>query len=280
LTELDPELYLGALGQGEFFCFKERSPFGLLPFTVSRICLGTGSSGNRGPSQQAQQAEDLYSLLLIEAWRRGISFWDTADNYRTHPHVAKALKQVPRDQVQLTSKTYSRTASETRADVERCLAELETSYIDVLLLHEVDSCDEFEEKLPCLEELHRMKSEGLIRAVGVSTHSIDVLEKLVVHPLVEVVFTNYNVANQHMDASMRDYEAALQTAFDSGKAVYLHKTLNEGKLMGRYEEAIAFNLSRPFAHSVAVGIVKPQELDRLLRCVGRPESSSSLEAVE
>lgn len=272
MSQVDPELYLGPLRQGEPYCFRQRSPFGNLPFSVSRLCLGTGSSGNRGPSQQAQQPEEDYSALLIEAWNRGLTFWDSADNYKTHPHIARALKQLPRDQVQLTSKTYSKTPAQTRTDVLRCLGELETEYLDVLLLHEVDSCEELIDKQPCLKELHRMKEEGLLRSVGVSTHSIDVLEKLVVDPLVEVVFTNYNVANEHMDASMRDYEAALQTAFDSGKAVYLHKTFNEGKLIHRYQEAIEFNLSRSFAHSIAVGIVRPEELARLLQVVGRPDS--------
>lgn len=246
--------------------------FGALSLRVSRVCVGTGSSGMGSTSVQGRQSPAEYAEVLVEAFRQGINFWDTADNYGTHPHVAFALQRVPREQVVITTKVYSENAAALDRDVQRSWEELGGSWIDVLLLHEVDSLAELAEKEQCLEALLAWKERGLVKAIGVSTHSIDVLERLVVHPRVDVVFTNYNKANEHMDASRRDYEKALETAYAVGKGVYVHKTLNEGKLAHRYDEMLEWNLTRPFIHSVAMGVTSRAELGKLIevssRCLG------------
>jgi 1-deoxyxylulose-5-phosphate synthase len=247
---------------------------GQTPLRVSRVCVGTGSSGMGSVSVQGRQAPELYSELLCSAFRQGLNFWDTADLYGTHRHVARALKRVPRDQVVVATKVHSETAEQFRCDLGRCLSELETPWVDLVLLHEIDSLEDWQRKRPCLEALQALKPDYLVRAGGVSTHSIEVLEALVVDPLVEVVFTNYNKANEHMDASRTDYERALQQAYDSGKGVYVHKTLNEGKLAHRYQEMLDWNLTRPFIHSVAMGITSPAELEQLITSCAAPLSSS------
>jgi aryl-alcohol dehydrogenase-like predicted oxidoreductase len=242
----------------------QQVPLGNTGLRVSRLCLGTGSSGMGSTSVQGRQSPEGYAELLFTAYRRGLNFWDTADNYGTHPHVRRALQSVPRDQVVIATKVYSATPAALNDDVARCLAELDTPWIDIMLMHEVDSPEDWSRKRLCVQALHAWKREGLLKAVGVSTHSIEVLEALVVDPLVEVVFTNYNKANEHMDAAREDYEKALRTAYAAGKGVYVHKTLNEGKLAHRYEEMLDWNLNQPFIHSVAMGITSPEELARLL----------------
>lgn len=232
-------------------------PFGRLGFEVSRICLGTGSSGNGGDSMQAQQLPRQYLKTLQRAFDLGITFWDTALVYGSHAHVRLGLKTVGRENVVLSTKIKNRNPAETRSQIERCQRELETDVLDVVLMHEVDRPEDLE--CGVLEEMHL--AEG-VRAVGISTHSIEVLEQAVIHPLVKCVFTNYNVANEHMDASMEDYEAALKEAHRLGKGVYVHKTLNEGKLAHRYEEAVGFNLSREFIHSVCLGMIRPEHAER------------------
>lgn len=243
----------------------EQVRLGNTPLRVSRVCLGTGSSGMGSTSVQGRQSPEGYAELLFSAYRQGLNFWDTADNYGTHPHVRRALQLVPRDQVVVTTKVYSETPAQLNDDVARCLAELETPWIDIMLLHEVDSPEDWARKGSCLAALHGWKEQGLLKAVGVSTHSIEVLEALVVDPLVEVVFTNYNKANEHMDAAREDYEQALRTAHAGGKGVYVHKTLNEGKLAHRYQEMLEFSLAQPFIHSVALGVTGPDELSELIR---------------
>ncbi|HEY9724411.1 MAG TPA: aldo/keto reductase, partial [Oscillatoriaceae cyanobacterium] len=123
------------------------------------------------------------------------------------------------------------------------------------LLHEPDSPEELDQRWDALLELRRAKREGLVRAVGLSTHAILTLEKVAGLSEVDVILTNFNFANEHMDADIADYRAAMQQAANSGQGVIAMKTLGEGKLADRRQEAIAYNLAQPFIHSVVVGMM-------------------------
>src|SRR3989449_3610294 len=47
------------------------------------------------------------SDLLLNGYEHGLRFFDTADSYGSHPHVAEALKHVPRDKVTILTKSRS-----------------------------------------------------------------------------------------------------------------------------------------------------------------------------
>ncbi|MCA9792448.1 MAG: aldo/keto reductase, partial [Candidatus Eremiobacteraeota bacterium] len=199
--------------------------FGRTGLRVSRLCAGTGSSGNGAESMQGRQAPQEYAEVLVRAFELGIRFWDTALLYGTHPHVRAALGRVDRRLVVVSSKTHAAQAERARADVGRCLDEMGLERLDIALMHEVDSLEQLEQRQPALAELERLRDQGKIAVVGLSTHSIDVLERVCGDLRYGCVFTNYNLANLHMDASMEDYEKALERAYASGQGVYVHKTL-------------------------------------------------------
>ena len=144
----------------------ETVALGLSGISTSRLCFGTGTQGWHHRSNQGDLGVERLSGLLRYAHERGITFWDTADMYGTHPHVADALRQVERESVTITTKTVSRTASEVRADVERFLAELRTDYIDIMLLHCLTSADWPEEMSGPMDVLSELKSRGQVRAPG------------------------------------------------------------------------------------------------------------------
>jgi aryl-alcohol dehydrogenase-like predicted oxidoreductase len=222
---------------------------------------------------QARSPLQVYAGVLRRAFELGVTFWDTAARYGTHVHVREALREVPRARVTLASKLLSVSAAEARAGVERALQEMGLERLDVVLMHEVDSLDDLRARRGALLELHRCRAEGLVGAVGLSTHAIEVLERAAGDPEIQVLFTNYNVAGLHMDASMGDYERALQRAFDGGQGVYVHKTLAEGRLAHRLEEALAHNLSRPFVHSVCVGFTSVAEVEQVVSLL-QPSSAA------
>jgi aryl-alcohol dehydrogenase-like predicted oxidoreductase len=58
--------------------------------TVSTLCFGTGYMS--GPVAAGAR-------LLTRAYELGVTFWDTSDDYGTHPHVARALRDVGRDEI-------------------------------------------------------------------------------------------------------------------------------------------------------------------------------------
>ncbi|HEY4002773.1 MAG TPA: aldo/keto reductase [Candidatus Xenobia bacterium] len=237
-------------------------PFGRTGLSVSRLCFGTGSHGF--PARQAALPVETLADLLVRGWEAGIRFWDTADRYGTYPHVSAALRRLPRQDVVVATKFHHPTRPEAEAALERALAELDTPYLDIVLMHEVDSLDEWEERQPALRVLHEAKADGRVRAVGLSTHSIDLLEFAAARPELDVLFTNLNHAHVHMDADIKHYLAALRRGAASGQGVYVHKTLGEGALANDVPRAIQHNLSLDCVHSVCVGLCSTEELDATL----------------
>ncbi|MEB3196802.1 MAG: aldo/keto reductase [Candidatus Sericytochromatia bacterium] len=245
------------------------TPLGRTGLTVSRLCLGTGTTTFDSESAQSKLAVERFGRVLLHAHAQGITFWDTSDNYGTHAHVAWALRQLPRASVQITSKTYAVTAEEARHSVQQSLRELGTDYIDILLMHEPDSPEELAERAGALAGLQACKAEGLVRAVGLSTHAILTLETAAGRPDLDVLLTNYNLAEVHMDAGLPDYTRALEKAHAAGQGVIVMKTLGEGKLAHRRHEAIPYNLTRPFIDAVVVGMMDEAQVDDTL-AIARP----------
>src|SRR5207237_7442321 len=103
---------------------------------VSRRAQGSGTNGVGGSSNQTRKlGVQGLADLFDAAYDQGVTFWDCADQYGTHPHVREALKRVPREKVTILTKTRSATAKDMRADLDRFRRELGTDYLDILLLH-------------------------------------------------------------------------------------------------------------------------------------------------
>lgn len=240
-----------------------RIDLGNTGLTVSRLCFGTGTTGFNCQSVQSLTPVTEFGAVLRRAYDLGITFWDTSDDYGTHTHVRHAMQGLDRAQLTITSKTWASNARDARASVERSLREIGTDYLDILLMHEVDSPEEFEARQGALEALHQAKRDGLVRAVGLSTHAILTLELVAGDPSIDVLLTNYNKAELHMDAGLHDYSAALQKAHAAGQGVVVMKTLAEGRLSHDVPDALRFNLSKPFIHSVTVGMRDLRELEEI-----------------
>ncbi len=73
---------------------------------ISRLAIGTGSNGWGGSSNQTRKLGIKgLSGLLNHAYDRGVYFWDSADQYGSHPHLKEALKTIPREKVVILTKT-------------------------------------------------------------------------------------------------------------------------------------------------------------------------------
>src|SRR5450432_4747724 len=102
---------------------------------TSRLAMGTGTVGVGHHSHQTALGVAGLSALLLNGYEQGLRFFDAADSYGSHPHVAAALKQLPRDKVTVMTKSPSRTPQEMRADLDRYRKELGTDYLDIVLVH-------------------------------------------------------------------------------------------------------------------------------------------------
>jgi len=247
-------------------------PLGNSGLRVSRLCAGTGTAGFAGQSRQGALPPGQLAAILLHAWQLGISFWDTSDDYGTQPEVAQALLALPPGPVVVSTKTHAATVAEAQTALECCRRELGMAVIDLLYLHEVDSPGELERRRPALEFFHQARHRGLIRAVGASTHAINSLEYMAGRQDIQVIMTNFNLAGLHMDASQHDYLAALEACHQAGQGTVVMKTLAEGLLSHRAEEALAGNLAIPFVDSVCVGFTSQEEVTEITRMAGKQGS--------
>ena len=85
-------------------------PLGNTGLMVSRLSFGTGSNGWQGRSNQSELGINQLANLLQLGYEHGVNFWDSADAYGTHPHIARALQDIPRSEVVILTKTMSQKA--------------------------------------------------------------------------------------------------------------------------------------------------------------------------
>ena len=113
---------------------SDRVNLGNTGITMSRMAMGTGTSGFGGSSNQTRKLGIKgVSDLLRAGFDEGINFWDTADQYGSHRHVSEALKKTEREKVVILTKTNSKTYKDVKNDLDRFKKELGTDYFDIVL---------------------------------------------------------------------------------------------------------------------------------------------------
>ncbi len=112
------------------FTASDTVTLGRTGIKTSRLAMGTGTVGSGHHSNQTALGVKGLSELLLNGYDHGLRFFDAADAYGSHAHVAEALKHVQRDQVTVLTKTWARDAATARADLDRFRRELGTDYLD------------------------------------------------------------------------------------------------------------------------------------------------------
>ena len=235
---------------------------------VSELGIGTGTAGWDGRSDQTNLGFQPLVRLLRYAYQQGISFWDTADMYGSHAHVAAAMKGIDRDSVVIGTKTVARSRSEAERAVRRFLRELETDALDIVLLHGITEGDWPERCAGAMEALSRERERGLVRAVGVSVHSLEALRAAADSPWVEVVQVRLNYDGMLMDGAHDEVLPLLEELHASGKGIYAMKVLGRGALGAEAPRALRYVLDLPEVDAAVVGMMNETEVRKNVGCVG------------
>src|SRR5215471_331921 len=234
---------------------------------TSRLAMGTGTVGFGHHSNQTALGIDGLSKLLLHGYDQGLRFFDSADAYGSHPHVAEALKHVQRDKVTVFTKTWARDPATARADLDRFRRELGTDYIDVCLMHCLTEADWTERYKGVMDALSEAKEKGIIRAHGCSCHSIEALRAAARSPWVEVDLVRINPIGSHMDADPDTVISVIRQMKASGKGVIGMKILGQGDLRNRQSEAIKYALSLNLLDAFTIGAESKSEQDNLIQRV-------------
>ena len=107
------------------------------------------------------------------AYDRGMRYFDTAGNYlESQAILGKALKGI-RENAFLVSKVETTDPGKVRGNIEKALAELQTDYLDTVLIHGTPGLEQMsvERAMMVHAELVKLREEKMIRFIGFSAHS-------------------------------------------------------------------------------------------------------------
>ena len=247
------------------FAASDTMTLGSTGIKTSRLAMGTGTVGSGHHSHQTALGVKGLSDLLLNGYDHGLRFFDAADSYGSHPHVAEALKHVPRDKVTVLSKTWARDPATARADLDRFRRELGTDYLDVCLMHCVTEGDWTERYKGVMDILSEAKEKGTIRAHGCSCHSIEALRAAAKSPWVEIDLARINPVGAYMDSDPAAVVGVLKEMKAAGKAVVGMKILGQGDLRNRQDEAVKYALSLGVLDGFTIGAESKSEQEDLIR---------------
>ncbi len=231
---------------------------------TSRLAMGTGTVGFNHHSNQSGMGVEALSRLLLNGYDNGLHFFDTADSYGSHPHVAEALKHIPRDRATVLTKSWARDAKGMQADLDRFRKELGTDYLDVVLMHCLTEDDWTNRFQGAMDVLSEAKQKSIIRAHGCSCHSIGALRAAAKSPWVEVDLVRINPIGSHMDADPETVVGVMKEMKASGKALVGMKILGQGDLRNRQDEAIKYALSLNLLDAFTIGAENKNEQQDLI----------------
>jgi 1-deoxyxylulose-5-phosphate synthase len=247
------------------FAATDTVTLGSTGIKTSRLAMGTGTVGYDHHSNQTALGVQGLSGLLRNGYDNGLRFFDAADSYGSHPHVADALKHIPRDQATVLTKTWSRDPKSVRADLDRFRRELGVDYLDICLMHCLTEADWTTRYRGAMDALEEAKHQGIIRAHGCSCHSIEALRAASKSPWVEVDLARINPIGSHMDADPATVVSVLREMKATGKAVVGMKILGQGDLRTRQDEAIKYALSLGVLDAFTIGAENKAEQQDLMR---------------
>ncbi|MDD7804241.1 MAG: aldo/keto reductase [Endozoicomonas sp. (ex Botrylloides leachii)] len=201
--------------------------------------------------------------LLDLAQSMGVNLLDTAPAYGTSEERLGKLLGYRRTDWVICSKVgeefqngashFDFSPEHIRFSVQRSLKRLNIDYLDIVLIHSSGEDATIIQKYGCLDVLADLKKEGLIRASGMSSKTVEggclALERS------DIAMVTYNIADQSQ-------QPVLDFAAQQGKGILVKKALASGHacLSGSIDESIAFVFAHPAVSSAVVGTINPTHL--------------------
>ncbi len=257
---------------------------------VSEIAFGgveIGMPYGIGVKSKADMLSRLESIKLLHAAvDKGINYFDTARLYGASEEIMGQAFKTIRDQVVISTKCVKLrdesgalpSSKKIRKTIEKSLMEsltaLQTNYVDVYMLHQADL--DILENEEIAQTFLQLKKEGVIRAAGVSTYTVQETRKTITCGNWDVVQLPYNLMDQSQEVNFSMAEnkkigimvrSVLFKGVLSKKGRSLHSKLKDvGQHIELYKElwnglgcdlaalALKFALSSEQVSSVLIGI--------------------------
>ena len=248
--------------------------------TVSRLAMGTGTRGFNNSSNQTRAGMEHFVKMTHHAYERGIRFYDMADFYGSMPFVGESIKSLPRENITLLSKMLTfEDGSGMNQPVPQLLdrfrKEANTDYFDVILMHCLMQGNWSNTRKSYIDGLSKAKQDGIVKAVGISSHHIDALKEAAESPWVDVIMARINPFGKNMDGTPDEVTPILLKAIQNGKGVIGMKIFAEGECVSdqEREESIRFSVTQKHVHCMTMGLETEAQMDDAIERVMRNVSN-------
>ena len=231
--------------------------------------------------------------LVRTAYDRGVRYFDTAGDYMESQLIlGEGLKGI-RDKVFLVTKVETTEPSEVRGAVERSLKELQTDYLDAILIHGTPGLEQMTVKqaLKIHSVLVKLQNEKITRFIGLSAHSyFDKALALISSGGFDLCMLSYGYIprgyDQIFSARMTELRnACVAKANEAGMGLAAMKVMGGG-ILGAWSgyvvpefdttrlkklpgAAIRYVLDDERFHLLVVGMRLPEELDANIKTLSR-----------
>ncbi|MDP3001794.1 MAG: aldo/keto reductase [Bacteroidales bacterium] len=235
--------------------------------------MGTGFSGGNRSSNITRAG--VAELLIRQAYEKGIRFFDCADSYGTHPFTAAALKGIPRETYTLSSKIWVSQGGIPEPDrpdadvvVDRFRKELNTDYLDLVQIHCMTDPQWTDKQKKQMDILENLKAKKIIRAHGVSVHSLEAMEACVESHWVDVIHVRVNPFGEAMDKKDPALVIpVIEKLHKAGKGVIGMKLIGNGKFRNdsdKIDESLKYVLGLGTVDMIIVGFELPEQIDNYI----------------
>ena len=154
------------------------------------------------------------------------------------------------------------------------LKELNTNYIDILLLHAVDSEEELKKYIGIIPILKKIKA---IKHIGLSSHKPHIINKIAANKDIKFILAPFNYRGFRIRGDYRDktysirrrkMKEALIKCKKNEKDIFLIKIFANG-LIKKIEKAIRYGLKQKFSDGINLGISSLSDLNEDVKIVNR-----------
>lgn len=235
--------------------------------------MGTGFSGYNRSSNITRAG--VAEPLIKQAFSKGIRFFDCADSYGTHPFTAAALKGIPRESYVLSSKIWVSQGGipePERPDadilIDRFRKELNTDYLDIVQIHCMTDALWTDKQKKQMDVLENLKAKKIIRAHGVSVHSLEALQAAAESEWVDVIHVRINPYGESMDRKdPAEVTPVIEKLHKAGKGVIGMKLIGNGKFRNdsdKIDASLKYVLDLGTVDMIIIGFELPEQIDNYI----------------
>jgi len=253
-------------------------PLGKTGLKPTRLGIGCGTTSGRVQQELGQEG---FNRLVRYAYDQGIRYIDIARSYRTHTMLKEAIQGLPREKLFIQTKMGGN-PEKPLEQIDLYRKDYGVDYIDSLLVHctITPDWDNADQRKRVMDAMQEAKDKKIIRAHGVSCHSLPALTRAAELDWVDVNLVRINPQGVLVDtpqskswnaesnaAQVPPVVEQIKRMRDKGHGIIGMKIMGEGRFKDPEdrEKSIRFAMQPGLLDCVTIGFKSPAEIDEAIK---------------